>query len=203
MIARRTFVLALAALGLVALSPALADDAAGPGSAAPDFTLPDLDGATHSLSAFRGKTVVLEWFNPGCPFVKHAHGDGPLSDQAARYKDDVVWIAINSGAPGKQGHGVEANKKAAADWSMDHLVLIDEAGDVGRAYGARTTPQMFVIDAGGTIRYAGALDNAPLGKVEGGALVNYVDAALAALAAGETVAEDFKKPYGCSVKYAK
>ncbi len=198
----RTSLIFVAALALVAVSSAVADDAAAPGAAAPDFTLPDLDGATHSLSSFAGKTVVLEWFNPGCPFVKHQHAEGPLADQASRHKGDVVWIAINSGGPGEQGHGVEQNKAAVAEWSMDHLVLIDESGEVGKAYGAKTTPHMFVIDASGTIRYEGAVDNAPLGKAKG-APVNYVDAALADLAAGRAVAADFQKPYGCSVKYAK
>jgi peroxiredoxin len=177
-------------------------DRAQPGQAAHDFTLPDLDGTEHSLSAFKDKTVVLEWFNPGCPFVKHAHGEGPLSDQAARHKDDVVWIAINSGARGKQGYGVEVNKKAVKDWSLDHLVLLDETGSVGRLYGAATTPHMFVIDRG-IVRYQGALDNAPLGRVKGDAVQNYVDAALADLAAGREVARSSTKPYGCSVKYGK
>ena len=178
-------------------------DVAQPGAAAPDFTLRDLDGQEHSLDSFRGRTVVLEWFNPGCPFVQHAHGEGPLSGQAARHKDDVVWIAINSGAPGKQGHGVAANKEAVATWSMEHLVLLDESGVVGRTYGASTTPHMFVIDGAGTIRYEGAIDNAPLGNVRGATAENYVDAALADLAAGREVARSLTKPYGCSVKYGK
>jgi peroxiredoxin len=180
-----------------------ATDTAEPGGAAPGFTLPDLDGTSHSLSAFAGKTVVVEWFNPGCPFVKHAHGEGPLADQAKRHTEDVVWIAINSGGPGKQGHGIEQNKEAVAKWSMDHLVLIDESGEVGRTWGATTTPHMFVVDGEGVIRYEGALDNAPLGNVKGGVEVNYVDAALANLEAGDAVADSYKKPYGCSVKYSK
>ena len=194
--------LVLLAVSAFGLSSSSAADVA-PGQPAPDFTLPDLDGNSVALSSFRGKTVVLEWFNPGCPFVKHGHAEGPLKDQAARHKDDVVWIAVNSGAPGKQGHGVEANRKAAAEWTMDHAVLLDESGAVGRAYGASTTPHMFVIDAEGTIRYEGAVDNAPLGRVKGAAASNHVDAALADLAAGRAVAQDYVKPYGCSVKYGK
>lgn len=172
------------------------------GAPAPDFTLNDLDGRPHTLSSLRGKTVVLEWFNPGCPFVQHAHGPGgALESLAARSAaGGVVWLAINSGAPGKQGHGVDVNRKAASDWKMDHPVLVDEAGKVGRAYGAATTPQMVVIDPAGTVVYAGAIDNRPLGKGEGAA-VNYVEKALADLGAGRPVGTPETKPYGCSVKY--
>jgi peroxiredoxin len=168
---------------------------------APDFSLPDLTGKEVSLSEHKGKTVVLEWFNPGCPFVKYAHADGPLKDQASRLmSDDVVWIAINSGAPGKQGAGVDTNNKAAKEWGMKHAVLIDESGDVGKAYGAKTTPHMYVVSPEGELVYRGALDNAPLGNADG-EVVNYVDAALEALANGQTPAVQEQKSYGCSVKY--
>jgi len=171
------------------------------GQPAPDFELPAVDGTTVKLSDLAGKTVVLEWFNPGCPFVKYAHGDeGPLADQAARHGDDVVWLAINSGAPGKQGHGLDANKAATVLWKMNHPVLLDEPGEVGRLYGARTTPHMFVIDAEGKVVYGGAIDNAPMGR-QSGAVVNYVDRALSEIAAGSTITNAETKPYGCSVKY--
>ena len=171
------------------------------GKPAPAFSLPDLTGDQVALADFAGKTVVLEWFNPGCPFVQYAHGEGPLSDLAARtVSDQVVWLAINSGAPGKQGHGVQANQEAAATWSMSHPILVDEDGTVGRAYGAKTTPQMFVIDAEGAVVYMGALDNAPFGKVEGTRQA-YVEQALGQLAAGQPITVGSTKPYGCSVKY--
>lgn len=139
------------------------------GEAAPTFTLPDLDGNSISLADYAGKTVVLEWFNPDCPFVVYAHGDdGPLANLAREQSEaGIVWLAINSGAEGKQGHGAERNRKAREDWKLDHPILLDENGAVGQTYGAKTTPQMFVIDPDGKIAYAGAVDNAPLGQVEG------------------------------------
>jgi peroxiredoxin len=189
-------------LALAALTPALhAGTVAAVGQPAPDFTLRDLSGKEVQLSDLRGKTVVLEWFNPGCPFVVYAHGEGPLRDQPARAaKDGVVWLAVNSGAPGKQGHGLEVNQKATSEWGMSYPVLLDEAGSVGRSYGAVTTPHMYVVDPKGTLVYAGALDNAPLGKSDT-TVTKYVDAALADVKAGRTVATASTKPYGCSVKY--
>lgn len=171
--------------------------------AAPDFTLKDLDGNQVSLASFRGKTVVLEWFNPGCPFVQYAHGKGPLKDMAAKKTaEGIVWLSINSGAPGKQGHGIDVNKKAAADWNMKNPILIDDSGQVGKAYGAKTSPHMYIIDKDGQLVYRGALDNAPLGEVRGDTLVSHVETALAALAAGAPVEPVETTPYGCSVKYA-
>src|SRR5687768_4428784 len=107
------------------------------GSAAPAFTLKDLDGKEVSLASFKGKTVVLEWFNPGCPFVKKSHGAGSLVDTAKRHTaNGVVWLAINSSAAGKQGNEVALNVDAAKTWSMAHPILRDESGTVGKAYGA-------------------------------------------------------------------
>jgi peroxiredoxin len=195
----RTLLAAVTLTGCVAT--ASQPTAAALGEPAPDFTLKDLAGAEHTLSAHRGKTVVLEWFNPGCPYVQHQHTEGPLKDMAARVAGEgVVWLAINSGAPGKQGHGVETNQQAVAQWNMGHPVLVDEDGAVGRAYGAVTTPHMYVIDPAGALVYRGAIDNLPLGKGEG-QLQNFVDKALADLEAGGPVKLADTKPYGCSVKY--
>lgn len=170
---------------------------------APDFKLEDLDGNEVSLSQFKGKTVVLEWFNPGCPFVQYAHGKGPLEDMgAAKVKEGVVWLAINSGAAGKQGAGAEVNKKAAGEWSIGYPILLDETGEVGKAYGAKTTPHMYVINAEGKLVYRGALDNAPLGEVRGDSHINYVENALAVLAAGKPIEPAETRSYGCTVKYA-
>jgi peroxiredoxin len=170
---------------------------------APDFKLEDLEGKEVSLSQFKGKTVVLEWFNPGCPFVQYAHGKGPLKDMGQRkIAEGVVWLAINSGAPGKQGAGVAANKKAAGEWSISYPILLDESGAVGKAYGAKTTPHMYVINAEGKLVYRGGLDNAPLGEVRGDSHINHVESALAALAAGNPIETAEAQPYGCSVKYA-
>lgn len=183
---------------------AVAGQTAATGQPAPDFTLPAADGTTVKLSDFRGKRVVLEWFNPECPFVKAAHDAGPLKDLAARTTaQGVVWLAINSGAPGKQGHGAEVNKQAAARWAMNHPVLLDETGEVGRAYGATNTPHMFLVDDKGVLVYRGALDNAPMNDTSGAPKVNLFEDALAALAAGQPIAQADNKAWGCSVKYAK
>lgn len=175
------------------------------GKPAPDFTLKDLDGKDVRLSSFKGKTVVLEWFNPGCPFVKAAHTKGSLKDAAKRHsKNGVVWLAVNSAAAGKQGAGVEANREGAKTFAMETPILLDEAGTVGKTYGATNTPHIMVIDDKGTLVYRGAVDNSPDGEGEsatGGKLVSYVDTAIADLAAGRPLATGETKAYGCSVKY--
>ena len=176
------------------------------GAPAPNFQLPDLAGKEVSLKNFRGKTVVLEWFNPDCPYVKASHTKGSLVDTAARHaKKGVVWLAINSGAKGKQGYGVERNREATKTWSLNHPVLIDESGKVGRTYGATRTPHVFVIDPKGTLVYAGAIDNSRDGAgemPEGGTLINYVDQAVKDVQAGRAVKIPSTKAYGCSVKYS-
>jgi peroxiredoxin len=172
------------------------------GQPAPAFSLKDVDGNEVSLSQLQGKTVVLEWFNPGCPFIKYAHSEGPLKalSEGMTGGGQVTWLAINSGAAGKPGAGVELNKSAMTDWSMSYPVLLDESGEVGQAYGAKATPHMFVIDPQGNLAYRGALDNAPRGNAEGD-YVNYVEKALADLQAGRPVETAETKAYGCSVKY--
>lgn len=194
-----------AAPAKAAPAAAMANAADLVGKPAPAFTLEDLDGNDVSLASFAGKTVVLEWFNPECPFVKKAHGKGSLVDAAKRHTAaGVVWLAINSGAPGKQGHDPAVNAEAVKAWGLAHPVLRDESGAVGRSYGATNTPHMFVIDGKGVVVYAGAIDNSPDGEggsPEGGTLVNHVDAALADLAAGRAVATPSTKAYGCGVKY--
>ena len=201
--------------------PALAEAPAAPrqlepvptgaevGKPAPDFALPDLYGKQVKLSSFKGKTVVLEWFNPGCPFVKKSHSVGSLVETAkqatAAGKGNVVWLAINSGGAGKQGAALEDNKEAVKTWSLTHPVLRDEAGKTGKAYGATNTPHMFVIDPKGTLVYAGAIDNSPDAERKSapdGKLVNYVEAAIADVAAKRPVKIATSKAYGCSVKYA-
>ncbi len=194
--------------GATAPAPAADKAPASPvlGKPAPDFTLPAIDGSQVSLASFKGKVVVLEWFNPGCPYVQRSHTKGSLIDTARRHTDaGVVWLAVNSGGEGKQGFEPTANAEAIKTWSLTHPVLRDVSGAVGKAYGATNTPNLFVIDATGTVVYAGAIDNSPdaeRGAPTGGTLVNYVDAALADLAAGRPVATPLTRPYGCSVKYA-
>lgn len=177
------------------------------GQPAPDFTLTDLDGKAHKLSDFKGKTVVLEWNNPECPFVKkHYEKSGNLpATQKAATADGVVWLLINSGAAGKQGADYTAaqtkeylHKNNAAATAY----LPDRDGKVGHLYGAKTTPHIYVIDAKGTLVYNGAIDSirsaepADIAKA-----TNYATAALAALKAGKPVEKPTTEPYGCSVKY--
>jgi peroxiredoxin len=172
------------------------------GKPAPDFELVDLEGKAVKLSDHAGKIVVLEWFNPDCPFVKRNHEQGPLKDLAKRVRDKgVVFLAVNSGAPGKQGHGKEANVAGRDRYGIDYPILLDESGKVGRAYGAKATPHMYVVDTKGVLVYAGAIDNAPDGEPDDGKLVDHVSQAIEDLSAGRAVATPETKAYGCSVKY--
>ena len=174
------------------------------GAAAPDFTLTDLSGKKHDLSNYKGKTVVLEWVNPGCPFVVAAHEKGGVLETMAKEyaAKGVVWLAVNSGAPGRQGHGKTANSKAAAKWKMKHPILVDESGRVGKAYGAKTTPHMFVVNKAGKLVYKGAPDNAPYGNPSG-SMQPYLANALADVSAGKKVRKASTQAWGCSVKYAR
>ena len=174
------------------------------GQAAPAFELKDLDGKSVKLADYKGKVIVLEWFNPQCPVVVRHHGEGGSLRTAAAdaAKEGVVWLAINSGAPGKQGHGVEINKRQAGVWAMTHPILVDEDGKVGKLYDAKTTPHMYVIDAKGVLVYAGGIDDDAAGKKELAERTLYVRDALAAVKKGEAVKTATSKAYGCSVKYA-
>ncbi|MCB1161250.1 MAG: thioredoxin family protein [Candidatus Krumholzibacteriia bacterium] len=199
----RSFPLAALALALLGLTLPVLAGALEVGDTAPDFTLTDLAGKEHHLADYleAGHVVVLEWFNPDCPFIKkHHEAHHTMDDTFADFAESgVVWLAINSGAPGKQGAGLERNQQAAKDYDVSFPILLDASGDVGRAYAAKTTPHMFVIDAKGIVRYDGAIDDAPN---PGGDLgENYVAAALNQLLAGEDIAVASSKPYGCSVKY--
>lgn len=180
------------------------DKAAAPkiGEQAPAFTLTGIDGKEVKLEDYKGKIVVLEWFNPECPaIVQHHKSATTFNDLYKDFKDkDVVFLAINSGAAGMQGNGKELNKKMAGEYKMEYPVLLDEAGTVGKAYGAKTTPHCFIIDKDGNLAYNGAVDNGSFGK---NGDKNYVREALNQLTKGETVTTSETKPYGCSVKYAK
>jgi peroxiredoxin len=183
-------------------SAASAPDARKP---APDFELKDVDGHAFHLADLRGKIVVLEWFNPKCPFVNAAHTKGSLKAAAARHiARGAVWLGIDSAAPGRQGYDPDEIRDGVKRFGLTHPILRDETGVVGHAYEATNTPHMFVIDTSGRIAYAGAIDNSPDGEGEsptGGSLVNYVDEALADLAADRPVRTPRTKAYGCSVKY--
>lgn len=195
---------AFVALATAALAGPLA--AAEVGKPAPAFTLIDSNGKAQSLGSYKGKTVVLEWTNAECPFVRKHYGSGNM--QALQKKaaaDGVVWLTVNSGAPGKQGHvdGKGANTILQKEGAAPAAYLLDPKGAVGRAYGARTTPHMYVIDPKGMLVYAGGIDDKPTADpADIKTANNLVTAALADLKAKRPVKIATSKPYGCSVKYA-
>ena len=202
----RNLLFALTTLLLVAIPPSFAD-VAKIGEAAPQFTLKNAEGVDVSMKSFAGSAVVLEWFNPGCPFVKkfYANGDMQKFQRDARGKG-VVWLTINSSATGKQGYvSQEDADDMMRDLNMEsNELLLDPTGSVGKSYGARTTPHMFVIDRKGNLAYSGAIDSTPSTRSSDiASSTNYVLAALDSLAANKPIAAPDTEPYGCSVKYAE
>lgn len=172
------------------------------GRRAPEFELDSFDGRTASLSQYKGRVVVLEWFNMGCPFSKYHYETKPtMVNLAKKYKGkEVVWLAINS----TNNTTPEANVAFAKKHKLPYPILDDRAGRVGRAYGARTTPHIIIINKDGMIAYNGAIDSAPMGKVkEDVQSIGYVDQALAQLTSGQKVSTSATPPYGCSVKYGR
>lgn len=175
------------------------------GQPAPAFTGTDTNGTEHSLSDFEGKTVVLEWYNDGCPFVQKHYDSGNMQAlQKEATENGVVWLTVVSSAPGKQGHTTPEEAKALMEKqsSNETARLLDPTGTIGQAYEAQTTPHMYVIDGEGVLRYMGAIDDnsSPNPDTIEGA-TNYVKAALDSLENGTEIAETSTKPYGCSVKY--
>jgi len=171
------------------------------GQKAPPFTLTNYDGNDVSLSDYAGKVLVIEWFNYDCPFSRYSYETAhALKDLKAKYADKgVVFLSINSTASADP----EKAKQVAQTHNLDYPILDDRSGHVGRAYGALTTPHIFIIDQQGNIAYNGALDNAPLGKPDSAEKINYADQALQQLLAGQEISTPKTKPYGCSVKYAQ
>jgi peroxiredoxin len=199
-------ILTAAALAAVLLVSSAAMAGLAPGDDAPDFTLTDTAGKEHNLQSYLDdkQIVVIEWFNPDCPFIKKHHLDHKTMDEtfaAVSKEQPVVWLAINSNAKGKQGNGLERNKKAVEEYEMTFPVLLDESGEVGKAYGAKTTPHMFIVTPDGKVAYAGAIDSDKSADKLGE--TNYVLDFLNATAAGKELPTAETKPYGCSVKYAK
>lgn len=172
------------------------------GQTAPGFSLQDQTGKTHNLADYSGKLVVLEWFNNQCPYVVKHYQGGHMNATADKYEDKgVIWLAINT----TRGTDNAYNAKIAAEWKIDRPILND-AGDgaVGKAYGARTTPHMYVVNKDGTLAYMGAIDSNSSSKTEDiSGSTNYVAKALDELLAGQPVSTPETKAYGCSVKYAK
>jgi peroxiredoxin len=191
--------------GFVALASAALLSAATVGQPAPAFTLTDINGQTHSLSDFKGKVVVLEWFNSGCPFVVKFYRNGDLPRIQREFTDKgVVWLAINSTNPSHPNFRDNAASLGIwNEWSMAATAkLLDPDGTVGRSYDARTTPHMFIIDADGILVYKGAIDSvsstntADIARAE-----NYVVRALNEILDGKPVSLPTTRPYGCSIKY--
>jgi len=193
----------LVALELCGQAVAFGDAAVG--NPAPDFILTDTTGQSRSLSQWKGKVVVLEWSNHECPFVRKHYGSGNMQRLQATYaKQGVGWLTILSSAPGKQGHVSpdQADALTKDRGAGPTAVLLDPDGTVGRRYGAKTTPHLFIIDANGMLAYAGAIDDRPstdLADVPGA--TNYVQRALDELLAGRPVSTRLTTSYGCSVKY--
>ncbi len=174
------------------------------GKPAPAFAATDANGKTVSLADYAGKTVVLEWHNPECPFVKKHYTGNMQRQQKNAAGEEVVWLTINSGKAGKQGHldGAAANAYLTKQGAAPAAYLVDASSEVGTAYGAKTTPHMYVIDGGGTLRYMGAIDSIASADADDlPKATQYVPQALAELAAGKAVSVASTQPYGCSVKY--
>lgn len=196
--------LAITLVAAVAVGPAAAQQTTG--QAAGNFRLMDATGKPVQLSDFKGRTVVLEWNNPGCPYVQKHYDSGNMQRlQAAARKDGAVWLTVNSGAPGKQGHmtGPEARAFVSKAKAQPTAYLLDPEGRVGRGYAAKTTPHMYVIDGRGVLRYQGGIDDKPTADqsdIKGAR--NHVTAALGEIKAGKAVSVAETRPYGCSVKYA-
>lgn len=199
----RTLKAALLGLLFAANLPALET-----GKAAPDFKLKDQNGSQVSLSQYKGKTVVLEWVNSGCPFVGKHYGSGHMQGlQRKHTANGVVWLSVCSSAKGKEGYwakGEDAFKWRQAQHAAMTAILLDPSGKVGKLYGAKTTPHMYIVDKAGTLVYQGAIDDKPSTDPKDlRNAKNWVDQALDELAAGKPVSVSDTKSYGCSVKYAK
>ncbi len=174
---------------------------------APAFSLKDQDGKTRTLSEFKGKTVVLEWTNEGCPYVKKHYSSGSMQAlQKSATADGVVWLTIISSGPGLQGYKTADQAKTwrTTAGAGSTAVLLDPTGAVGKAYGAKTTPDMRIIDKNGQLVFQGGIDdNVSTNPADVKTANNYVRAALADIKAGKAVAVKAAKPYGCSIKYAE
>lgn len=202
---RRPFLAVPATLALAALAPLAAHAAPSVGQPAPDFTLKDAAGKAVKLSDFKGKHVVLEWTNPGCPYVKKHYDSGnmPATQKEATGKG-VVWLSINS-TEKASGDYLEPARLVA--WQKERksaptAVLMDEEGTAGRAYGARTTPHMYIVDPQGKLIYAGGIDSiASSNPADIAKATNYVKQALGEALAGQPVSAATTRPYGCSIKY--
>jgi hypothetical protein len=195
------------ALTLALLPGPFIANAATVGAPAPAFTGVDTKGRTHKLADFRGRWLVLEWHNNGCPYVKKHYGSGNMQALQREWTGKgVVWLSVISSAPGMQGFvtAAEADAYAAQSKAVPTAILLDPRGDIGHLYEARTTPQMFVVNPQGVLIYNGAIDDKPSTyQADIATATNYVSAALTQAMAGKAVTTPATRPYGCSVKYAR
>ena len=200
----KTKLLLSLAVSLVATA-LFAADSPPVGSTAPDISATDSKGKTQTLSQYKGKYVVLEWFNPECPFVKKHYGSGNMQKLQQEFTGKgVVWLTIDSSAPGMEGNltAEQANAKIAEWKAHSTAFLLDPDGKAGRSYGAKNTPHMFVINPEGKVIYEGAIDSKPTANPSDiASSTNYVKVALDESLAGKTVTTPSSRPYGCSVKY--
>jgi peroxiredoxin len=175
------------------------------GQAAPDFTGTDTDGRQHRLSDYRGKYVVLEWTNHDCPYVRKHYGAGNMqAQQREAAQQGVVWLSVISSAPGKQGHvsPAQADQLTAVRDAEPSAVLLDEAGEIGRLYGAKTTPHMYLVDPQGKLVYMGGIDSiASANPDDIGKATQHLRVALNEALNDKPVGVPVTRPYGCSVKY--
>lgn len=178
-----------------------------PGEPAPAFTVKNTKGEEVSLSDYKGKVVVLEWINYECPYVKKHYGSGNIPKLQENYKDKgVVWLSVNSAAEGQQGYlaGSELAARSEKEGNKASQIVLDTDGTVGKAYGAKTTPQLVVIDKEGKVAYNGAIDSKDTTDVADIETADsYISMALDSVLSGKTVEKAKTKPYGCGVKYAK
>ena len=202
---RRQFATSSLAAALLSTTQVAWAQNATVGQAAPAFSAKDVNGKTVSLADFKGKTVVLEWVNPGCPYVrKHYSGGNMQGTQQEAVAKNVVWLAVNSTATDHPDYLKPAD---LSKWMKDQKApathtLMDEDGKIGKAYGARTTPHMYIVDGKGMLVYAGGIDSIPSASASDiPKATNYVKASLTEMAGGKSVSNAVTRPYGCSVKY--
>lgn len=193
------------AFAALVLSPQLYASDAVIGEKALDFTATDSNGKTQNLTSYKGKTVVLEWLNHQCPFVKKHYGSGSMQKlQKAYTGKGVIWFSVISSAPGKMGYCTpeEANSLVREKGAAPTAVLLDAQGTVGKLYGAKTTPHMSIVNANGVLVYNGAIDDTPSQDIADIATAkNYVQTALDELLAGKQISVGTSRPYGCPVTY--
>ena len=203
---RAVFAAALLTAGTLGIAGVEAQSGPRVGAPAPAFTAADSNGRNVALADLKGKTVVLEWTNDECPFVKKHYGGQAMQALQKKWTEKgVVWLTVASSMPGEQGHvdAAKANRLTVERGAAPSAVLLDPKGDIGRAYGAQVTPHMYVIKPDGVLAYMGGIDDKPSTRLDDLKTArNFVDAALTELAEGKPVSTTTARPYGCTIKYS-